>query len=534
MDEGRNAKSQALGEYPEVPVCSMDAAQGLLHGADGGTYAEVTTNIWMRQDQSQRVAYLGTGRHGGGIILRPLFIREGASWKNATTGAVAPAQLMACLEGGQQPAEACSAMLQEPRCPKSPDCPSPAPDSDPLEPVRVLASMTGEDRCEALVRIAESFSWSSNLRDVLQNCCQTMADLFACSQAHMHLISADKETFMRRASAVGNTEPLCYRNQTLIPPTTHMSANVGRLKWLMAKSQPIIMDYEHPHFRDEIPETALAFGMRSAVSIPLIHNDQVLGIVSLVYRAKVEWSEEDCDYLVAVGRLAGSLIKRLFDTKKSAELQILNERKLLSTEIHENVSSLLGAVSINAAAALEAFKDGDEDLARQDLERLEVTAAETMRILRDEMFSLRINLEDTDTLIEGMQGQLENFQRNWGVEAELAITGSHLPVVVSTQASLQLTRILNECLSNVLRHSKATKVWVEVRSEDRFVSMRVQDNGCGFDVNRVNSDHFGLKIMKERAHAAGGRFSVSSGSGGTIVNVEIPRRQAAMGGGMGT
>ena len=159
--------------------------------------------------------------------------------------------------------------------------------------------------------------------------------------------------------------------------------------------------------------------------------------------------------------------------------------------------------------------------------RLEATAAETMRILRDEMFSLRINLENTDTLIEGMQECLNNFERNWGIATELSITGSVQPVVVPTQASLQLTRILNECLSNTLRHSRGSLVEVEVCSEERFVSMEVRDNGCGFDVDAVDSDHFGLKIMRERANAAGGRFSISSSTEGTVVRVEIPRRPAS-------
>lgn len=504
MREDQTTSATRLGEHPEVPICAMDAAQNLLYGADGMAFEEVTPNVWMSTGAERSVAYLGTGKHAGGIVLRPLFVRgDGGSWLNATTGTPAPAEMAAQLERAQSHASH-------------------------SQPVRVLAALSPQQRCEAMAAIAESFAWSNQLRGVFQRFCQTMADLFGCAQAHMHLISADKVTFMRRASAVGKDDPLAPHDPSLPRFESHLSSGVGRLMWMMEKHYPIIMDYEQPHFRDEIPAEALAMGMRSAVSIPLLANDQLLGIVSLVYRTKTEWSTEDCEYLVMVGRLAGCLIRRLFDTKKAGELQVLNERKLLSTEIHENVSSLLGAVSINAAAALEALKEDDEELARQDLLRLESTAAETMRILRDEMFSLRINLENTDTLIEGMQESLCNFERNWGVATELSITGPVQPVVVPTQASLQLTRILNECLSNTLRHAKASTVRVEVRSEERFVSMEVRDDGCGFDVDTVGADHFGLKIMRERAHAAGGRFSIRSGSDGTTVRVEIPRRQAGL------
>ncbi|MGN0078302.1 MAG: GAF domain-containing sensor histidine kinase [Coriobacteriales bacterium] len=477
----------------------------------------------MEDGGAAEVAYLGTGRHGGGIILRPLFIKESGSWVNATTGKEAPTELADSFELATAPSpegkdirwEIDSRELAE-HCRLQGRCTSQVV-------VRVLAGLSWNERCEGLVKVTEAFSWAGKLGDVYQRLCEVMAELFKCSQVHMHLASTDGRRFVRRAYCSDDTSEF-KRDESL-------STSVGRMLWMMENHHPIVMDYEHPHLEDEIPEEALRNGVRSAVSIPLLADDLCLGMISLVYRFKTEWTEEDCSYLVLVGRTAGALIKRLFDTKKAAELQVLNERKLLSTEIHENVSSLLGAVSVNAEAAIAALEEDDEGMAREDLERLEITAEETMRILRDEMFSLRINLEDTDALIEGMQECLENFERNWGFETELSITGPCLPVVVPTQASLQLTRILNECLSNTLRHSRAAKVRVEVHSEERAVTMEVCDDGCGFDVDAVDSDHFGIKIMRERALAAGGRLSIRSNGDGTAVLVEIPRRRASASGG---
>lgn len=64
-----------------------------------------------------------------------------------------------------------------------------------------------------------------------------------------------------------------------------------------------------------------------------------------------------------------------------------------------------------------------------------------------------------------------------------------------------------------------------MRSESDLIAMTVKDNGCGFDVDSIESDHFGLKIMKERALSVSGRFSIISNCDGTTVRVEVPNRR---------
>ena len=75
----------------EVGVVSIDKTRGLLVGSDGRSYREWEPNTWADSGEARpQVVYLGTGRHGGGIVLRPLFVRTSDGWVNATTGRPAP------------------------------------------------------------------------------------------------------------------------------------------------------------------------------------------------------------------------------------------------------------------------------------------------------------------------------------------------------------------------------------------------------------------------------------------------------------
>ena len=96
-------------------------------------------------------------------------------------------------------------------------------------------------------------------------------------------------------------------------------------------------------------------------------------------------------------------------------------------------------------------------------------------------------------------------------------------MVVPLQVSLQIVRILSECLSNVLRHAEATRVTVSLEEGDRLLSLAVEDNGRGFDVQAVPPERMGLRVMRERAESMGGRLSVMSGKTGTTICVDVPR-----------
>lgn len=299
------------------------------------------------------------------------------------------------------------------------------------------------------------------------------------------------------------------------------SVGVGRTKWMMRTRLPIFMDYEHPHREDVIPTESLKFGFKSAVSIPILAGNDLLGMYSIVYKKKLPWTEKDQDYLLDIGRVLGVLIQRIQMSKKDVELQILTERKRLSSEIHDNLSQLISSLAINVDTAILSYEENDDETVRVNLEHLGETTRLTMKVLREEMMSLRTPLDRTDGLSTGIKDALAWFEQQWGIQTQFDLCSSD--PVVSMQTALQLIRILNECLSNTLRHAEASHVRVAIEEDDCHLSLVIQDNGHGFDPSTVAPERLGIRIMRERAAAAGGELTIISGEQGTTVCVDIPR-----------
>jgi signal transduction histidine kinase len=90
--------------------------------------------------------------------------------------------------------------------------------------------------------------------------------------------------------------------------------------------------------------------------------------------------------------------------------------------------------------------------------------------------------------------------------------------------SLTIFRIMQESLTNIARHSKATKVDIRLFKDNNITNLTISDNGIGITEEQRNSKHaFGLISMKERAVSLGGTFEISSKNGdGTAIKIFIP------------
>lgn len=397
---------------------------------------------------------------------------------------------------------------------KDPFAPEPKdgnPGADPCNrPYREL--------CEGLAKISESTAWQAEADRVYQRMIDTVAGVLQCSEVHMHLMTSNSDGFVKCAAHLSEKNSLASEWSDLLPAT------VGRMRLMMSTHRPIVMDYRNPHADDRIPLKAVSQGFRSAVSIPLVSDGVLMGMVSAVYKIDTSWGEESIEYLVQVGRVLGTAIGRMQATKKAAELQALDDRRRLSTEIHENISQLVSAISLNAAAALASYEERDWAGVHDDLQRLEESSGTMMRVLRSEMLSLRVPLEREDGLVEGVEEVLHQIESVWGLKTEYEVKSTRGGVVVSLDASMQLMRILDECLLNTLRHAKASRVSVTLAEDPESLSMTVSDDGCGFDLGSVAPDHLGLKIMAERAATVGGKLTIVSDpqGGGTMVRICIP------------
>ncbi len=369
-------------------------------------------------------------------------------------------------------------------------------------------------RYETLLALSKAMRWSAEPEMVYQGFVDVCVEYLECDVAHLHLLEPDGKTFHHLAFHDGQVDPDYYMK----PLTT----SVGRMAWMMETGDLIVMeDYAHPHADDVIPEVAVEAGFRSAVSIPLCSSSGILGMLSIVYKRDLPWQDDDRSYLLDIGSVLGTFIQRIQMQKKDLEFQVLRERKQLSSEIHDNVSQMVSALAIHADIAQDCFENDDHEMLGEKLKIITDQARQITKVLREEMLSLRTPIDSCESVTDVLSDILDRFNEQWDINVTFE-SAMDSPPKLSDYTRLQLVRIVNESLQNILRHARAHNVNVRMMRRNSHVRIDIVDDGVGFDIENVAPERLGIRIMRERAAAADGRLSVVSGCDGTTVSLEFP------------
>lgn len=201
------------------------------------------------------------------------------------------------------------------------------------------------------------------------------------------------------------------------------------------------------------------------------------------------------------------------------ELAVVEERSRLAREIHDGLGASLSSLIIQAEYVSQLAK---EPAVLAELKELKASAEDSIEELRR---SLKMMRDDFD-LATG----LEDYVKTFAERTQLAVlfeqagpfTGRLAP-----ESSLALFRVLQESLSNALKHAQARQVRVSLHFSDAAVLLKVHDDGRGFDPRGSRPGHYGLVNMRERANKVGGEVTVESAPGqGTEVAFRVPVLQA--------
>ncbi|HYO52535.1 sensor histidine kinase [Archangium sp.] len=196
------------------------------------------------------------------------------------------------------------------------------------------------------------------------------------------------------------------------------------------------------------------------------------------------------------------------------EIAVVEERNRLAREIHDGLGASLSSMIIQAEFILGMAKD---DSLRSEIQELKTTAEESIEELRR---NLRMMHEDFE-LTQGLADYVKTFGDR--TQVDLRFERSGLPRKLSPDAQLAFFRILQECLSNAVKHAEPRQVRVKLDYDADQVHLIVHDDGKGFDPRRTPRGHYGLLNMRERAMKLGGILIVDSAPGhGTRVSFSLP------------
>jgi len=149
------------------------------------------------------------------------------------------------------------------------------------------------------------------------------------------------------------------------------------------------------------------------------------------------------------------------------------------------------------------------------------TTINTVRRIASE---LRPGMLDDLGLVAAIEWQMQQFEARTGIHCHWTTNASEIEVELSQEKATAVFRILQEILTNVLRHARANNLYIKLSDTKEYFEMEVRDDGQGItESQRINSRSLGLLGMKERALLVGGEVNISGEEGvGTTVVVRVP------------
>jgi two-component system sensor histidine kinase DegS len=199
------------------------------------------------------------------------------------------------------------------------------------------------------------------------------------------------------------------------------------------------------------------------------------------------------------------------------------ERQRLSRQMHDGPAQALSNFILQTEIAMRLM-DVDPTQARDELGNLKGSAMGTFQKVRNFIFELRPMMLDDLGLIPTIRRYADTFKEQTGLEVNVIISGTERRL--ESYLEVMVFRAIQELLGNAARHSQATLIKVNVDITDDLIRVGVDDNGKGFDIDSVQRQNLGLKLIRERTEMLGGSFEIDSATGkGTRVMFSLPARK---------
>jgi signal transduction histidine kinase len=289
-----------------------------------------------------------------------------------------------------------------------------------------------------------------------------------------------------------------------------------------AEEGEIIADLNAAGFRRLYPEHERIHG---ALYAPMTISGKRVGLLALYRNDHEPFTEEDLRFARTVGTHVGVAISFAALEARSERLAVAEERARLGADLHDGVLQILSAVRVYASELLDEHDHPRAAAAGTGSSRIRDLAIEIQRCVdtgSEEIATAIERLRRPDTTVDvarGLELARERLQ-NAGIATELVYELDDLPPEVSDA----LTWIAREAASNILQHSAARAVAIELRATGPVVELVITDDG-GAGSSSLEGDggiRLGQGLMRERAEQLGGTLTIESRPGGVRVHARIP------------
>ena len=222
--------------------------------------------------------------------------------------------------------------------------------------------------------------------------------------------------------------------------------------------------------------------------------------------------------------LQSSLLATSEQYSQSLISTLENERKRLSSEFHDSIGQNLLVIRNRILLML---KQNYTDNQKEKLDGLALITSETLDEIRAISQNLRPTTLDTIGLTASLNNMLERLKRSTDIKIDF-VCPQNIDESIHKDLEINVYRILQELMNNVLKHSKANEGTVTITKQANALLLQIKDDGIGFDVQKkaVTNTGTGFSSIKERVKILKGEMTiVSKMEEGTLVNIKIPTKK---------
>ena len=273
-------------------------------------------------------------------------------------------------------------------------------------------------------------------------------------------------------------------------------------------------------------EFARIFGARAQVWVPLLVRERAIGVVLAIDKEGLDprFTEDDLRLAESFAERASVAVDLSERVARDALRRVVAaqelERRRLARELHDETGQALTSILLGLRSLEEV---GDPEAVSRAARDLRALVASTLQDVRRLAVELRPKALDDFGLVPALKRLAESFteQTRIGVDVEARLPGERLAPEIETA----VYRIVQEALTNVVKHARARNVSILLSRKNGKVSVMIEDDGQGFDPAGARADGLGLLGMRERAALLDGTLSIESSNGaGTTLVLDVPVR----------
>jgi len=386
------------------------------------------------------------------------------------------------------------------------------------------------------VSLALEATWSRNEAQAtrhqlhaLDEAVRGIASIGSVEDVLQHIVDRVRELVAAQYAALGIVGPFGDLQQFITSGVTEeQRAAIGPLPRGHGVLGFIIQE-DASFLIDDIATDQRRFGlppnhpeMHSFLGTPVRSQGRSIGNLYLTNKLTARrFSADDLELVERFALHAGIAMENARLHEEIQRLAIVEERQRISQDLHDSIIQSLYATSLSLEDLPEIIaEDPAEGAARAD--RAVDAIHGTIRDIRNFIMGLQPELLEDADLGSGIETLAAEFRVNTMIDLEVRIRSERVPV--ETMQATHLLAMTREGLSNVARHSGATRASVELTQDDGWLRLTITDNGGGFEPDQPRSaNQRGLSNLRARAAAIGGTLTITSEPGvGTSIAAEIP------------